>query len=274
MNNIIYDQPAEEYFAADALNKSSVDLLLECPALYKARHDGAEEPSSKAFILGSLLHCMVLEPEAVAERYARVQNPGTTKAGKEERKTLAEKGITAFSAEDWSQAKSMSDSLLTACPTTAKLLALPGKSEVSLYWEETVEDKPLPCKARVDRLAQLPDGSWVAIDLKTTADTVKPSELARKAYNFGYHRQAAWYTRGLKACGIEAPFIFFFVSKQAPYLVTPLSFTADALALGDDQCMRACRTLIHCREADEWPAYTTGIYEVDLPEWAYYQAQK
>ena len=35
------------------------------------------------------------------------------------------------------------------------------------------------------------DGKWVAIDLKTTADTVKPSELARKAYNYGYHRQAA-----------------------------------------------------------------------------------
>ena len=50
MYEIRKNQPAEEYFAADALNKSSVDLLLECPALYKARHDGAEEPSSKAFI--------------------------------------------------------------------------------------------------------------------------------------------------------------------------------------------------------------------------------
>lgn len=273
MAKIIYDQPAAEYFAAEALNNTSIGYLLECPALYKA-HQTMEETPSKAFLLGSLVHAMVLEPDKVAERYAVCQYPGTTKAGKEERKALAEKGITAFSGEDWSQAQSMAGSLLTTCPATAKLLALAGKSEVSLYWEETVEDKPLPCKARVDRLTQLPDGSWVAIDLKTTADTVKPSELARKAYNFGYHRQAAWYTRGLRACGIEAPFIFCFVSKQAPYLVTPLSFTADALALGDDQCMRACRTLIHCQEDDEWPAYTTGIYEVDLPEWAYYQASK
>ena len=273
MAKIIYDQPAAEYFAEKALNNTSIGYILECPALYKA-HQTMEETPSKAFLLGSLVHAMVLEPDKVAERYAVCQYPGTTKAGKEERKALAEKGITAFSGEDWLQAKSMSDSLLNACPTTAKLLALPGKSEVSLYWEEELEDTKLACKARVDRLAQLPDGSWVAIDLKTTADTVKPSELARKAYNYGYHRQAAWYTRGLKACGIEAPFIFFFVSKQAPYLVTPLSFTADALALGDDQCMRACRTLIHCQEDDEWPAYTTGIYEVDLPEWAYYQASK
>lgn len=274
MAKIIYDQPAADYFAAEALNNTSIGYLLECPALYKA-HQTMEETPSKAFLLGSLLHAMVLEPDKVAERYAVCQHPGTTKAGKEERKALAEKGITAVSGEDWSQAQSMARRLLDfSCLTAAKLLYLPGKSEVSLYWEETVEDKPLPCKARVDRLTQLPDGSWVAIDLKTTADTVKPSELARKAYNFGYHRQAAWYTRGLKACGIEAHFIFCFVSKQAPYLVTPLSFTADALALGDDQCMRACRTLIHCQEDDEWPAYTTGIYEVDLPEWAYYQASK
>lgn len=273
MGEIIYDQPASEYFAEKALNNTSIGYLLECPALYKA-HQTMEETPSKAFLLGSLVHAMVLEPDKVAERYAPVYSSGTTKTGKEERKALAEKGITAFSADEWLQAQYMAGHLLNACPTTAKLLALPGKSEVSLYWDEDVEEKALPCKARVDRLAQLPDGSWVAIDLKTTADTVKPSELARKAYNFGYHRQAAWYTRGLKACGIEAPFIFFFVSKQAPYLVTPLSFTADALALGDDQCMRACRTLIHCQEDDEWPTYTSGIYEVDLPEWAYYQASK
>lgn len=273
MAKIIYDQPAAEYFAAEALNNTSIGYIIECPALYKA-HQTMEETPSKAFLLGSLVHAMVLEPDKVAERYAPVYSSGTTKAGKEERKALAEKSITAFSADDWDLATSMSESLRTTCQTTAKLLSLPGRSEVSLYWEEELEDTKLACKARVDRLAQLPDGSWVAIDLKTTADTVKPSELARKAYNFGYHRQAAWYTRGMKACGIEAPFIFFFVSKQAPYLVTPLSFTADALALGDDQCMRACRTLLHCQEDDEWPAYTTGIYEVDLPEWAYYQASK
>ena len=228
--SIIYDQPASEYFAEKALNNTSIGYLLECPALYKA-HQTMEETPSKAFLLGSLLHAMVLEPDKVPERYAACQHPGTTKAGKEERKALSEKGITAFSSDDWGLAQSMASALSETCPTTAKLLALPGKSEVSLYWEETVEDKPLPCKARVDRLAQLSDGSWVAIDLKTTADTVKPSELARKAYNFGYHRQAAWYTRGLKACGIEAPFIFCFVSKQTPYIVTPLSFTAEALAL-------------------------------------------
>ncbi len=273
MAKIIYDQPASDYFAEKALNNTSIGYILECPALYKA-HQTMEETPSKAFLLGSLVHAMVLEPDKVAERYAVCQYPGTTKAGKEERKALSEKGITAFSGEDWHQAQSMAGSLLTTCPATAKLLSIAGKSEVSIYWEETVEGKTLPCKARVDRLTQLPDGSWVAIDIKTTADTVKPSELARKAYNYGYHRQAAWYTRGLRACGIEAPFIFFFVSKQAPYLVTPLSFTADALALGDDQCMRACRALIHCEEDDEWPAYTTGIYEVDLPEWAYYQASK
>lgn len=273
MKNIIYDQPAADYFAANALNNTSIGYMLECPALYKAHLEMPETPS-KAFMLGSLVHAMVLEPEKLSERYAPVNSSGTTKAGKEERKALADKGITAFSADDWLQAQYMSGSLLSTCPTTSKLLALPGNSEVSVYWDENIEGTPLPCKARVDRLTQLPDGSWLAIDLKTTADTVKPSELARKAYAYGYHRQAAWYTRGLRANGIEPLFLFFFVSKQAPYLVTPLSFTADALALGDDQCMRAARTLIHCREDDSWPAYTTGIYEVDLPEWAYHQAVK
>lgn len=271
MAKIIYDQPAAEYFAEKALNNTSIGYLLECPALYKA-HQTMEETPSKAFLLGSLLHAMVLEPDKVAERYAVCQNPGTTKAGKEERKNLAEKGIAPISAEDWACAEGMTLAL-HANPTAGKLLSLPGESELSVYWDEDFGGEKLPCKCRVDRLARVGDVS-IAIDVKTTADTVKPSELARKAYNFGYHRQAAWYTRGLKACGIEAPFIFCFVSKQAPYLVTPLSFTAEALALGDDQCMRACRTLIHCQEDDEWPAYTTGIYEVDLPEWAYYQASK
>lgn len=273
MAKIIYDQPAAEYFAEKALNNTSIGYILECPALYKA-HQTMEETPSKAFLLGSLLHAMVLEPGKVAERYAVCQHPGTTKAGKEERKALSEKGITAFSSDDWGLAQSMASALSETCPTTAKLLSLPGKSEVSIYWDELVEEKPLPCKGRIDRLTQLPDGSWVAIDLKTTADTVKPSELARKAYSYGYHRQAAWYTRGLRACGIEALFVFFFVSKQAPHLVTPLSFTAEALALGEDQCMRAAHTLIHCEEDGEWPSYTSGIYEVDLPEWAYYQAAK
>ena len=271
MYEIRKNQPAEEYFSADALNKSSIDLLLECPALYKARHDGAEEPSSKAFILGSLLHCMVLEPEAVAERYARVQNPGTTKAGKEERKNLAEEGIAPISAEDWACAEGMTLAL-HANPTAGKLLSLPGERELSVYWDEDFGGEKLPCKCRVDRLARVGDVS-IAIDVKTTADTVKPAELARKSYAFGYHRQAAWYLRGLKAHGINATFVFLFVSKQEPHLVTPLAFNASSIGLGDKQCERAARVLLDCQKKGEWPCYVQGITTIDLPEWAFRQAE-
>lgn len=267
---------ASLYHSKKLLSNSGIGKLLKCPALYHAWQEGQTvDEDSPALRLGTFFHSMTLEPQTVDVKYHFLQSPGTTKAGKEERKTAEADGLTCVTMTEALTVKSMATAVHNQ-PYVGRLFTS-GKlqAETSIYWTELSSGGlEVDCKARVDGLIHLPDGHVIAIDLKS-AQSADPAELGRKVYNFGYHRQAAWYTHALAQVGVQpSAFIFVFVEKSAPWLVTPVVLTEDAIALGWDECQRAVEICAECQQSGVWPQYSDKVISLDLPEWVYAQRMR
>lgn len=270
---IIKDTPSA-YHGRMALSNSGMNELLRCPAHLKTLLDRSaqEEPPSEALLAGSLMHCMVLEPEEMNSRYAPKMFSGATKAGKEEKTRADEMGITLVSKDTWNDCKAMSESILNHPIMRAAKDSGDLRTEQSVYWTE--RQGTVPCKARVDAIATIPGVGLCAIDLKTTRDASLAS-LEKSLYNYGYHRQAAWYRRGLRAAGHEvSAFIFLFVEKEAPFLTVGVNVAEAAQEAALDEIRNCVDTFADCMASGIWPGYTESpVIELDLPAWAYKRNQ-
>lgn len=275
MNQIIYDQPAAEYHAAPGLNKSSIDKLLRCPLEYKLSLEGVRPEPTPAMKFGTMLHARVLEPEAYERDYHVQDVDPRTKAGKEEKAKAEAQGQSIVGPADFDKATAMHHNLL-AHRRIAELLGLPGHSEVSIYWELPREGgEAMQCKGRIDRLAELPDGTFIAVDLKTTACIPSLDGLAKHIADFGYHRQAAWYCEGLRRLGVVCrEFIFVFTSTTAPHLCTAVIVDAEAEVLGLRECLYATNLLADCERTGVWPSFSETVQTINLPSWYYFNANK
>lgn len=265
---IVKDDPSV-YFGTQALSNSGMSELLRCPAHLKAMLDkcGKEEPQSEALLSGSLLHCMVLEPEELDSRYAPKMYSGATKAGKDEKARADEMGIILVSQDTWNDCKAMAEAVLNHPIMQAVKDSGDLRTEQSVYWTEM--QGTVPCKARVDAIATIPGVGLCAIDLKTTRDASLAS-LEKSLYNYGYHRQAAWYRRGLYAAGIDVrAFVFLFVEKEAPFLTVGVSVAEAAQESALDEIRNCVETYAGCMTSGHWPGYTEmPVVELDLPSWA------
>ena len=270
---IIKDEQAA-YYGRLALSNSGMGELLRCPAHLKAMLDrcGQDDKTNDAFTAGSLLHCMVLEPSEVSSRYRGKVNRGNTKAGKEEAEKAAEDGVQLVSQDMWETCSAMADAALRHPVMRSAHAAGDLRTEQSVYWTE--RGGTVPCKARVDALVTLPNYGLCAIDLKTTRDA-SLAAIEKSLYTYGYHRQAAWYLRGLRSAGMEVrAFLFLFVEKEPPYLTVATNISEGAQELALDEIRNCVDTFADCMASGIWPGYTESpVIELDLPAWAYKRNQ-
>ena len=249
------------YFSNKALSKSAIDLLLECPALYKAWLEGVDdEQESKALSFGSMFHLLCLQPELFANEFAVTDINLSTKAGREWKKGIPDT-VTIVKQEDYEKALLMSEAVRDH--PQAKCLFRHYTAEQPIYWMRD----GIECKAEPDIVSTV-FGQRFCADLKTT-ESANPEAIQRTIAKYGYHRQAAWYLDGMKAIGqpCEA-FIFIFVEKTFPHLVTMCQLDEDALQKGLSECLSAVESLKRCLNSGTFPCYTRDILTISLPKWA------
>lgn len=285
MNDIIYGQSMANYQAAEGLNKSSIDKLLKAPAEYHELTMLPQPEPTPAMRLGTALHSFVLQPERFQDDVCILTRPATTKEGKAQKKEAEDKGQVCVSVEDYEKIFRMRGHMLAHprirpllphvdCELAKGLQSLAGDSEVSLYWEEEFAGCSTQCKARVDRIAILPGGDVIGLDVKTTSGGLDPDSLAKTIATYHYHRQAAWYVHGMARLGLAvSAFVFVFTSTQAPYLCVPVMVDSRAEMLGLAECKLAAEAYATGLQTEEWPSYSDTIEEIDLPEWAYYRSK-
>lgn len=252
-----------EYHADPAISKSDLDLINRSPAYYRYVKENPKEQTS-AMLLGSVFHKLVLEPETFAAEYAVCPAVDRrTKAGREVYQSFVDdlqEGIEVITDDIYQTAQAMAESVKNH-PIAARLLQ-GGQAETSYFWEEN----GVECKCRPDYLRT--DIKSI-IDLKSTQNA-SPESFVKSAYDYRYHVQAAWYLRGLKACGVDAEnFIFIAVEKEAPYTVCV--YTADDLMikLGNSEADENLDTFCKCMRSDNWFGYeeTPIIHSLSLPDW-------
>jgi len=260
-DGILFGLPAEQYFAADRINNSALKLINKSPLHYQASLE-AERTETKAMQIGSAVHCAVLEPNDLFERYCVAPKlDKRTKDGKEQWAALESSGKIILSQGDYQMIAAVGDAV-RAHESAAKLL-MRGHPEVTVF----TDINGIPAKCRIDWYRK-----GICIDLKTTEDA-SPDGFAKSCATYGYAQQAAWYLDCCEAAGLEAhTFAFIAVEKSAPYAVAIYELTPESIEFGRTQYQRALNQYKHCKESGNWPGYSSKIQLLALPVWAMKEA--
>lgn len=264
----LHDALSESVYHARVLgiaSKSGLDEFRRSPAHHRAWVEGTRERSTKALSFGSAVHCAVLEPERFMREYVVAPDFGDCR--KRENKlardawTKDHKDCTVIRNADGVAQLGMIRSMVRH-PLVASLFD-GGASEVSARWTDA--ESGVRCKCRVDHYR--PDLATV-IDVKTAEDA-RREPFQRSVWNYGYHRQDAFYSEGLRALGAPvANFLFVVVEKVPPHAIAIYQLDEDARRRGLEENAHLLAGMARCIARDDWPSYPETLQTLELPRWA------
>lgn len=260
-----------DYAASTAINNSFLGDVRRSPLHAIYRRDNPRD--TEAMARGRALHTLVLEPGEFEQAY--VVAPACDRRTKEGKALWSEfeakaAGRVVLKEEEADLVDAMARSI-DMHPAASKIIKLVEATELSLFW--TDEPTGIDCKARVDALAKI-GNDVLAVDIKTSRDA-SPAEFGRSIYNFGYHRQAAFYLSGLAACGRPAiGWVMVVVESEAPHAVAAYRLPDEAIDVGRSEIRALMATVAQCRLTNEWPGYPEEIVDIALPAWAMTKAEK
>ena len=242
-----------EYHAHPAWSSSPVRLLPEYPELFHGRYITGEfpHPESDAIDLGTAVHSDLLEGgKGWLEIPADALTSNGQRRGKAWEAFEAEHaGQTLLLPSQAAKVRLISASVL-ADPMARRLLEATGKAEESLFLPDP--ETALPLKARPDKQCCFPDGLILA-DIKTVSD---PGEyaFAYKCLDYGYARQAAWYSMAVQTCHLEPveAFVFICVRSEPPYECRCWELTDRAIERGTELNRVAINDLATRLVSDDW----------------------
>lgn len=248
---LVYGMSDEQYHGdpvpGGSLSSSLARQLTEhVPAKAIATHRNRRPTASMNLGKAAHLHALGAGPELIVWMY-----DGRTKAGKEERARYADdiaaERVIVVTRDERDQVLGMAEAL-RADPEVAAILDA-GTSEVSVFWQEM----GAWCRGRFDLLGDVGD------DYKT-CDDASARGFERSMAKYGYHQQADFYLRGLRAIGHPAgdrPMRFICQEKTYPYLVQ--IHTCDELAMEVAAALndRAIAIFAEAIESGEWAGYSS-----------------
>ncbi len=279
---IYYDLAFSDYLQVDAVSNSKLGLAARSAAHYK---HGFGDETTPALRLGSLTHCGVLEPLQLSNRYVVEPNfagmpQNVDKKGersfshattfvKESRKAFAAANARKTIVTQLEYDKVVG--IATSLSKDAKVESLlrDGAAEVSIVWID--EATGLTCKCRVDWLQVAAPDLVRVVDLKTCRDAMR---FENAINDYGYHRQGAFYRRGIKAAfGQDSEHWLIAVEPDAPYCNRTAPLSEMAISYGDEKISELLALVADCKKSDIWPGYSSPV-EWDLPAWSMSRADE
>jgi hypothetical protein len=212
-----------------------------------------KRPPTAAMTLGKAAHAHALGTGPTLHVW---QYDGRTKDGKAERAALADEiaadRIVAVTEAERDRILGMASTLRSE-PFVMGILER-ARAEVSVFWCEN----DVWCRARVDLLEDA--DAW---DYKTTLDATARG-FSKSLGNYGYHQQADFYRRGLRAVDHpagERPFRFIVQESTPPYLIQVHEPDAEAMDFARVLNDKAIATYAECKAADKWPGFAGLVNE-------------
>lgn len=295
----VHDIKAARYYA-DALGKEISlngtvlkalvsDSPLHAWTAHPRLNPDYEEKTDSKFDVGSAAHALFLQGELITDelivtrddddavradvlikvdgkRFALVTDASDwrTKAAKAMRDDARAQGLVPLLAEQWEQTRQLA---VTIRERVAEIDANPalfvaGKAEQTLVWR----DRDVLCRARLDWLH---DSLECCDDLKTAGRTANPHVWARTTmWSIGADIQAAFTLRGLRlALGVESTFRFVVAEVHAPYAISVVTPSSQALELANRKIDAGLDKWKRCLAEDSWPAFPPRVLTVDPPPW-------
>lgn len=250
-----------------SISSSGAKLLVEAsPATFwqaSYLNPDQESENKTEFDLGAAAHVALLEPGTWEDRIILVEaDDYKTKDARAARDAAWAAGKTPLLPKHHVKVAAMREALRRH-PITQNAWH-DGYAEPTYVWQPSTPSIWL--KARPDFVPK--HGNWI-IDYKTTT-SVHPDTFQRRAFDLGYHIQAAWNMRAVEAVTGRAPDDFFLVAQETtpPYLVVVFRLSPRALEWGGMICRRAIDLFAECVAKNRWPGYSDAIVDLELPTYA------
>jgi len=256
----------EEYHQRPEIGRSQLETFItRGPVAYLKSLTEKREPTD-AMVMGTIIHAMVLEHKSLDD-VAIVESTGL--------KTRQSKAWDAFAAGALSLGRfplleKQVDPIVQA---VASILNNPGfdeqisgtKREQSLVWRDR---SGLDLRCRFDAV-----DATTALDVKTTSGAIDEETLAKVIAEWGYDRQAAFYSKGYyEHFGYMPSFVFAFVQTCEPYesaLIRPSPRFFDIAMAEVDEGLA---DLAARMATGNWRRNTYGkVIEVEPPRWRAYR---
>jgi len=247
-----------------SLSRSIIQKLVQkTPAHAFAAHPRLNPlwaPEDKsAFDVGTVAHSLLLGIEQGVQ--ALPYDSWRTNAAKDERDKARAHGLVPLLEHQWVEVQAMMDAVDAQLSERPEPFFADGDPEVTLSWEEN----GVLCRARLDWLTH--DRAHIK-DFKTSRNA-EPFKFSRGSFfDYGYDLQAAWYTRGVRACfGTDPTYELAVVEKEAPYSLIVFDCGPDVLALANAKIEWAVGVWRECLETGRWPGYSSATHSVTVPPW-------
>ena len=200
----------DEYFAMKAISASQIKQYDKGAYwFWKTSPFNLDRPAEKvsdALVFGKLCHCMLLEPDAVEERFMVVDFGKTRTTKKYADAVEAFPGIEIVTQDEMDRAKLMIEEI-GKHPLASRIIA-GATAEMPYTW--TDKDTGLPCKCKIDAIKRTKDGI-VVIDYKTSSDIQSVLNWPQKLQ---YPLQAEFYSRAVREKYGEDPCEFIFIIQS------------------------------------------------------------
>lgn len=279
--------PEDDYRKHPAVSNSDLKVVTRSAAHYLARRNeqllGLTKPPTQAKLDGRALHTAVLEPMLFMEQYCVLPENAPNRPQERWRKAKDPSIETLQAFRWWDEWNLVNGSRITLTqekydeymgtaqsirnnPAIAPYFEAPGESELSVFANDP--ETGVEVKSRQDRGRVQIANMRVCLDLKSTQDARKES-FRKDAVNYGYFRQAAFYT-DVAAWAGEPIDLFLFVAfeKEAPYAAKLYEADPIDVEIGREENRVALNTYAECLKNNSFPGYDDAIEVLSAPSWA------
>jgi exodeoxyribonuclease VIII len=244
MNKIQYNIPFADYLRWEGLSPSRVKLAGDSLLAFRwAELNPDSGKQTPQMMLGSAVHCALLEPNSFKNRYAVYEGERRGKAWQQFAEDNAAFQILTQAEHDkaWACARGAA-----ANPLAAKLLKSASHVELSMRWIDPLTQ--LQCKGR-------PDGSIDGgdmLDLKTISK-LDARTIQRNIIEYDYAMQIAAYLDGyFQITGQVKPASIIFVETQPPFDCAVVEF-AEWETVGASRWQSLLNKIAQARRDNHYP---------------------
>lgn len=260
--NGLVDITNDEYHSCEGYSKSALVTYRDSPIKFYNEYilKQKELKESDDFLLGQLVHTILLEPHKMGQYIPKPRFDKRTKQGKEDvakfEEYAKEKNISAIDVDIYTKATDLAKNVLAN--SVAATILQDAECEKSIFWQD--QDTGLTFKSRPDIIK----GSIVA-DVKTCKDVTEKG-FQRSCMDYGYFIQAAMAKVAMQYIGREFDrFVFICVDKTS-YEVVLYILDEQAIEYGLNQYKFLAGKLAQDLQENDW--LKPRIKTLSVPRWA------
>ena len=276
MNGTIQQVSEADYHADPALVPSLSNSIAKTIIQHSPYHAWLEHPKlnpkyqhrdSGTFDIGTAAHALLLEGNQAKIAIIEADD-WRTKAAREVREEARSNGLTPILAKHNAAVNRMVDAAKSFIETTElRGIFQDGAPEQTLIWQED----DVYMRSRLDWLTA---DRRLILDYKSSA-SAEPRWFSRQIANMGYDMQAAFYLRGLAACGHpNAQFVFLAQEVEPPHACSLHAIAPSMYEIAQAKVQQAINIWRQCMKSGEWPAYNNQIHWAEATAWQMAQMEE